>query len=62
MLWFSTLCYNTHLIFKALLRSRFYTFDHKEQGGISKMTGTTTALGLLERLARASVYWIDMVA
>ncbi|XP_067020055.1 uncharacterized protein [Acropora muricata] len=26
-------CYNTHLIFKALLRSRFYTFGHKEQVG-----------------------------
>ena len=25
------------------------------------MTGTTTALGLLERLAIASIYWIDMV-
>ena len=25
------------------------------------MTGTTTALGLLERLAIASMYWIDMV-
>ena len=25
--------YNTHLIFKALPRSRFYTFGHKEQGG-----------------------------
>ena len=25
------------------------------------MTGTTTALGPLERLGRASVYWIDMV-
>ena len=25
------------------------------------MTGTTTALGLLERLAIVSMYWIDMV-
>ena len=38
------------------LRSRCYTVGHKEQGGPSKMTGTITALGLLERLAIASIY------
>lgn len=49
--WFSKLCLDPDFIHLAI----------RNKGGISEMTGTTTALGLLERLARASVYWIDMV-
>ena len=35
-LWFTTLCYNAHSIFKALLGSRCYTVGHKEHGGYPK--------------------------
>ena len=54
-------CVTTHTLFSKLcLDPDVIQLAIRNRGDI-EMTGTTTALGLLERLAIASMYWIDMV-